>query len=226
MCGIAGVIPVDKSLTGGMLVKMLEGLKHRGPDSTGVGIYTLNGRLDIIKDVGNISTLDENFNISNMAGTHGIGHVRLATESKVEKNYSHPFQSLNSPDISIVHNGQITNYHNLRRKLERKGYIFKTENDSELIAQLTAYYLQKGNDLETVLKISLDELDGTFSFIVATPDKLGIAKDRLAAKPMMLGENEKGLAIASEEISIRRVLGDKVSVTELPPCEVRTWRIS
>jgi glutamate synthase domain-containing protein 1 len=196
-------------------------------DIPSVQLHSMGSTMTIVKDTISPESLEKEFNIHAYKGSHGIGHVRLATESKVACGYAHPFQSLDLPDLSIVHNGTITNYHKMRRMLERKGFRFQTDNDSEAIAQTIAYgMIREGKTFEHSLREVHGILDGTYSFIVASPGNVGIAKDRLAAKPMMLGESDWGVAISSEEIAIRSVFGDKAIVKELPPNEVRTWRVS
>ena len=191
-----------------------------------IQIHSLGYSMTIMKDTLLPRSLCEEFRIDSYKGSHGIGHVRLATESKVASSHAHPFQSLDLPDLAVVHNGTITNYYKMRRALERKGFRFQTDNDSEVIAQAIAYRLVKeGKNLDVGLREVHEQLDGTYSFIVATPSGLGIAKDRLAAKPMMVGESDLGVAISSEEIAIRSVLGEEVLVEELPPFEVRTWKV-
>ena len=196
-------------------------------DIPGVQVHSMGSSMTIMKDTISPENLGKEFDIHNYKGSHGIGHVRLATESKVSCGYAHPFQSLDLPDLSIVHNGTITNYHKLRRMLERKGFRFQTDNDSEAIAQTLAYFmLREGKTFEDALREVHYRLDGTYSFIVASPHNIGIAKDRLAAKPMMIGGNDWGVAIASEEIAVRSILGNDAIVEELPPGEVRTWGLS
>ena len=107
-----------------------------------------------------------------LQGTHGIGHVRLATESVVNISCAHPFWAYGFRDVAIVHNGQITNYHKMKRRLMQRGFQFRTENDSELIAAYLADKLSAGRELDEILADSVGELDGTFSFLVATADAI------------------------------------------------------
>lgn len=200
-------------------------LIHQVQQVPDADIHSLGRSMIIIKDTIAPEALSEEYEVGAYPGSHGIGHVRLATESKVDCAFAHPFQSLNVPDLSIVHNGTITNYHNTRRELERHGYRFQTDNDSELIAQALAYNLERGLPFGEALQDVANSMDGTFSFIVASPDEMGIAKDRLAAKPMMIAETDWAIAIASEEIAIRNIFGDEAVVRELPPFEVRSWKI-
>ena len=181
--------------------------------------------LDIIKDEGTSREVDAVYDISGFKGTHGIGHVRLATESAVKPEAAHPFLATGFSDIAIVHNGQITNYWKMRRRLERRGFQFRTDNDSELCAVYLADKLSQQISLKDALKEAIEDLDGTFSFLVSTQDEIGFAKDKLAAKPMVLFENDDLIAIASEEVSLNRLFpGIALNTTEPAPGTYRTWQ--
>ena len=187
-------------------------------------LVSIGSALDIVKDVGTSHDLDATYRIGEIRGSHGIGHVRLATESEVKPEAAHPFWATGFADVAIVHNGQITNYWKMRRRLEARGFEFRTDNDSELIAVYVADKLAKGVRLETALEESVDDLDGTFSFLVSTKDGIGFAKDRLAAKPMVMYEDDSLVAIASEEVSLNRLFpGRPLSTTEPAPGTFRTW---
>jgi len=190
-------------------------------------LSSIGESLDIIKDVGGAHNVDDVYHVAKFEGTHGIGHVRLATESDVAPEASHPFWATGFADISIVHNGQITNYYKMRRRLEKKGYFFNTDNDSELIAVYLADKLKHGVSLKDALKSSIEDMDGTFSFLVSTKDEIGYAKDRLAAKPMVKYEDDKIIAIASEEVSLNRLFpGKALDTTEPAPGTYETWHRS
>ena len=126
-------------------------------------LISIGESLDIRKDVGGAHDVDERFHVRDVRGTHGLGHVRLATESEVKPEAAHPFWATGFTDIAIVHNGQITNYWKMRRRLERRGFEFHTDNDSELIAVYLADKLANEVLLEDALRTSIDDLDGTFS---------------------------------------------------------------
>ncbi|MCP4491679.1 MAG: amidophosphoribosyltransferase [Gammaproteobacteria bacterium] len=182
--------------------------------------------LDIIKDDGTARELDERYDIGSFVGTHAIGHVRLATESAVRPEAAHPFWATGFEDIAIVHNGQITNYWKMRRRLERRDFAFHTDNDSELVAVYLADKLAQGDKLDDALKTAIDDLDGTFSFLVSTPTEIGYAKDHLAAKPMVLLENDEMIAVASEEVSLNRLFpGQAINSTEPAPGTYKTWSL-
>ena len=187
-------------------------------------VISIGTSLEILKDVGTAHEVDDTYKVQSFSGTHGLGHVRLATESDVRPEAAHPFWATGFADIAIVHNGQITNYWKMRRRLEQRGFEFNTDNDSELIAVYLADKLQQGIPLKEALKTSIDDLDGTFSFLVSTKSEIGFAKDRLAVKPMVMFENDEMVAIASEEVSLNRLFpGQALSTTEPAPGTYRTW---
>ncbi len=187
-------------------------------------VVSIGNSLEIIKDVGSAEDVDGRYNIHNYRGSHGLGHVRLATESDVKPEAAHPFWATGFADVAIVHNGQITNYWKMRRRLEQRGYEFRTDNDSELIAVYLADKLSQGIALKEALKTSIDDLDGTFSFLVSTKDEIGYAKDRLAVKPMVMYETDDLVAVASEEVSLNKLFpGQALNTKEPPPGTYNTW---
>ncbi len=187
-------------------------------------VFSIGESLEIVKDVGSAHDVDDAYDVHVFRGSHGLGHVRLATESDVKPEASHPFWATGFADVAIVHNGQITNYWKMRRRLERRGFEFVTDNDSELIAVYLADKMNQGTPLKDSLASSIDDMDGTFSFLVSTRDEIGYAKDRLAAKPMIMFENDDLIAIASEEVSLNRLFpGRALDTREPPPGSYDTW---
>lgn len=187
-------------------------------------LVSVGSSLDIVKDVGLPHDLDRRYQISDFNGDHGLAHTRLATESGVHPNTSHPFWASGFSDVATVHNGQLTNYWIMRRRLERRGMEFQTENDTELIAVYLAYKMSQGVTLEEALKTSLEDLDGTFSYLVASEDSIGYAKDKLAAKPMIKFEDDDLIAIASEEVGLNRLFpGRALDTSEPPPLTHGLW---
>ena len=187
-------------------------------------LISIGESLDIIKDIGGAHDVDNIYDVDSFNGTHGIGHVRLATESDVKPEAAHPFWATGFADVAIVHNGQITNYWKMRRRLEKRNFEFHTDNDSELVAVYLADKLKQGQTLKNALKASIDDLDGTFSFLVSTKDEIGYAKDRLAAKPMVKFEDNNIIAIASEEVSLNKLFpGMALNTMEPPPGTYETW---
>ena len=192
-------------------------------DTPGVALHSIGHTSEVIKDVGTPAAMDQRHEIGAIRGTHGIGHVRMATESRVDVNHAHPFWAYPFPDVSVVHNGQLTNYHKLRRMYEDRGHHFQTGNDSELIAVYLADKLAQGEELDAALRASLDDLDGTFTYLVATRDGLGYAKDQWSAKPLVTMETDDVIAIASEEIALRGVFDQEIDRAEPQKSEVMTW---
>lgn len=187
-------------------------------------VISVGSSLEIVKDVGSAEDVDNRYHVNKFDGSHGLGHVRLATESAVKPEASHPFWATGFADIAIVHNGQITNYWKMRRRLERRGFEFTTDNDSELIAVYLADKLSQGISLKEALRTSIDDLDGTFSFLVSTANEIGYAKDRLAAKPMVMYENNDLVAVASEEVSLNKLFPGQALQTKEPlPGTYATW---
>lgn len=168
--------------------------------------------LEIIKDTGGSADVADKHGVREMIGTHGLGHARLATESSVLPNASHPFWARPFSDVAIVHNGQITDYYTWREKLERQGYRFLTGNDSELIAVWVSDQMKKGLTIEQALKLSIKSIDGVFTYMIARPEGIGFAKDRFAMKPIVAIEQNGELAAATEEQAVRRVITEEVDV--------------
>ncbi|MEN6592761.1 MAG: glutamine amidotransferase [Methanobacterium sp.] len=189
-------------------------------------VIVLNGShsFEMIKDVGLVKDIAERYNTQDKKGTHAIGHTRFSTESLVDRYHAHPFQSYIIPDITVVHNGQITNYWKIRDPLERKGHIFETTNDTECIVHYIADKLNEGYKLEEALEQSVKDMDGPFSYIIGTPNGVGIAKDQLGLRPGVMVENEEVFAIASEEIALREVM-DTHDIDQISPGEARAYTI-
>jgi len=165
--------------------------------------------LEIIKDVGGAYAVADKHGVRDMIGTHGLGHARLATESDVSPNASHPFWARPFPDVAIVHNGQITDYYSWRKRLELKGYRFLTYNDSELIAVWVSDRMKEGLSMEQALTRSIEEIDGVFTFMISRADKIGFAKDRFAMKPLVVINENGEISAATEEQSVRRICDDE-----------------
>ena len=193
-------------------------------DVEGAEILSLGSALELIKDLGDATVVSGDYELDGFKGTHGIGHTRMATESDVDIRSAHPYWAYPYHDIAVVHNGQITNYWLMRREMERKGHRFMSSCDSELLAVYTAHNLAEGISLEDSLKSSIEEIDGVFTYLVATGDALGMAKDTMAAKPMVLYESDDLVALASEEVAIRSVIPHEIDTWDPYDEEVRVWR--
>jgi hypothetical protein len=187
-------------------------------------VLSLGRALEIIKDLGDAESVHDQYGLRKFTGTHGIGHVRMATESEVDIAGAHPYWAYPYSDVAVVHNGQLTNYFYWRRRLERAGRRFMSECDSEIIAVYLAEEMSKGLSLKEAMDKSLDELDGVFTYIAVTKDELGVAKDELAAKPLVLYESDDLVALASEEIAIRQIVDHEIDTYDPYEREVLVWQ--
>jgi glutamate synthase domain-containing protein 1 len=190
-----------------------------------VEILSIGKSLELVKDIGDAKEVCDRYNLNKITGTHGIGHARMATESGVDIKSAHPFWGYPFSDVSVVHNGQLTNYWNNRRALENKGMRFMSECDSELIAVYLAAKMRIGATLEEAMKDSITGLDGVFTYFVATKNSLGMAKDTMAAKPLVLYESDNLIAMGSEEIAIRAILPEEIDTYDPYDGEVKVWEI-
>ena len=188
-------------------------------------ILSIGKHLELVKDIGDAGVVSKQYSLDKINGTHAIGHTRMATESGVDIRSAHPFWGYPFSDVSVVHNGQLTNYWNSRRRLESKGMRFMSQCDSELIAVYLAQKMRSGATLEEGMRDSLTELDGVFTYLVATQDSLGMAKDTMAAKPMVLYESDDLVALGSEEIAIRTLLPQEIDTYDPYDGEVKVWQI-
>jgi methylamine---glutamate N-methyltransferase subunit A len=186
-------------------------------------VLSLGRSLEIIKDLGDANTVAADYKLDGFLGTHAIGHARMATESDVDIANAHPYWAYPFPDVAVVHNGQLTNYHQWRRRLERAGHRFQSECDSEIIAVYLAERMAQGDSLEDSMRRSLGELDGVFTYLCVTEDALGVAKDELGAKPLVLYESDDIVAMASEEIAIRKVVDREIETYDPYEGAVMVW---
>ncbi|TMK66342.1 MAG: glutamine amidotransferase [Actinobacteria bacterium] len=202
----------------------LKELTDRIEDIPGAEVLSLGHSLEIVKDLGDADSVCEQYDLGGFSGTHAIGHVRMATESDVDISGAHPYWAYPFNDVAVVHNGQLTNYFQWKRRLERSGHRFNSECDSEIIAVYLAEKMSDGASLESAMRDSLEELDGVFTYIAVTEDALGVAKDEMAAKPLVLYESDDVVALASEEIAIRAVLDREIETHDPYEGEVMVWQ--
>jgi glutamate synthase domain-containing protein 1 len=191
--------------------------------SSNTEVLSLGHTLEIVKDLGDAQTVASEYGLDEFVGTHAIGHVRMATESDVDISGAHPYWAYPFSDVAVVHNGQLTNYHYWRRRLERSGHRFQSECDSEIIAVYLAERMSEGASLEDAMRASLNDLDGVFTYICVTDGALGMAKDELAAKPLVLYEADDIVALASEEIAIRQIVDREIETYDPFEGEVMVW---
>jgi hypothetical protein len=202
----------------------LKALADYVEDVSGCEVLSLGHSLEIVKDLGDAESVADQYDLGGFEGTHAIGHVRMATESDVDISGAHPYWAYPFSDVAVVHNGQLTNYFQWKRRLERSGHRFQSECDSEIIAVYLAEKMSGGASLEEAMRQSLEELDGVFTYICVTGDALGVAKDDMAAKPLVLYESDDVVALASEEIAIRAVIGREIETWDPYEGEVLVWQ--
>jgi glutamate synthase domain-containing protein 1 len=152
--------------------------------------------IEIYKETGRPEEFVRRFALEDFAGTHALGHTRMATESRVTTEGSHPFST--GHDVCLVHNGSLSNHNRLRERLRREGIEFQTENDTEVAAGYMAWRLREGASLERALEGCLDDLDGFYTFLVGTLDGFAVLRDPIACKPAVLAETDDWVAMASE----------------------------
>ena len=207
-----GADPVQADL------ELIRALEQGLPGATVSG---LGARMTVEKVVGLADELDAP--VGALVGTHGIAHLRLATESRIDPAHAQPFWGRPYPDIAVTHNGHITNYHKMRQKFEAQGFGFASHNDSEIIGIYLGQKMARGLTLSEALQDAGRELDGSYSFIAATPQGLGVVRDPFATKPLLYVETDTQVALASEQQALHRLLGEDAVIKEIRPREVRTW---
>jgi glutamate synthase domain-containing protein 1 len=195
-------------------------LKVHFPEVT---VMSVGQRIEIMKEVGLPADVLGRFNVRHMAGSHAIGHTRMATESAVTTEHSHPFSA--GLDLCLVHNGSLSNHNRLRRELRREGISFQTDNDSEVAAGYLTWRLREGATLDEALEGCLTDLDGFYTFLVGTVDGFAVLRDPIACKPAVLAENDDWVAMASEYRAIAVLPGAEDARTWEPaPGRVYSWQ--
>src|SRR5919204_811231 len=178
--------------------------------------------IEIYKEVGRPVRFVDEFRLSDFAGTHGLGHTRMATESRVTTEGSHPFST--GLDLCLVHNGSLSNHNRLRENLRGEEIEFQTENDTEVAAAYLAWRMREGATLEQALEGCLEDLDGFYTFLVGTADGFAVLRDPIACKPAVLAETDDWVAMASEYRAIAVLPGaDEATVWEPQPGVVYVW---
>jgi methylamine---glutamate N-methyltransferase subunit A len=178
--------------------------------------------IELYKEVGRPEAFAEHFALDDVQGSHALGHTRMATESRVTTEASHPFST--GLDICLVHNGSLSNHNRLRLRLRREGIPFQTDNDTEVAAGYLAWRMREGASLEQALQGCLDDLDGFYTFAVGTADGFAVLRDPIACKPAVLAETADWVAMASEYRAIAVLPGaDEARVWEPAPGVVYAW---
>jgi methylamine---glutamate N-methyltransferase subunit A len=194
-------------------------LVERHPELT---LMSAGRSIEIYKEAGLPTEFVRRFALEQLAGSHALGHTRMATESRVTTAGSHPFST--GMDLCLVHNGSLSNHNRLRRALEREGISFRTENDSEVAAGYLMWRMREGASLEQALEGCLDDLDGFYTFAVGTADGFAVLRDPIACKPAVMAETDEWVAMASEYRAIAVLPGAEDAVLWEPaPGRVYSW---
>ncbi|WP_417311803.1 class II glutamine amidotransferase [Ectopseudomonas khazarica] len=190
-----------------------------------VRVMSVGQSIEILKGMGLPKDITERFSLAKMKGSHIIGHTRMATESAVTMEGSHPFST--GQDLCLVHNGSLSNHFRLRQELRRHGIEFETENDTEVAAGYLTWRLRQGDSLKEALDHSLVDLDGFFTFAIGTRDGFAVIRDPIACKPAILAETDDYVAMASEYQALSSLPGiDKARVWEPEPATMYIWERS
>jgi glutamate synthase domain-containing protein 1 len=187
-----------------------------------VQLVSAGRSIEMFKDVGTPQEIVERFALAGRHGTHGLGHTRMATESRITTDGSHPFST--GADLCLVHNGSLSNHNRLRLELRRRGLEFETENDTEVAAGYLTWRLEHDATLESALEDCLEALDGFYTFAVGTADGFAVLRDPIACKPAVLAETGEWVAMASEYRAIATLPGaEDARVWEPAPAQVYHW---
>ncbi len=178
--------------------------------------------IEILKGMGLPAEISSRFGLAGMKGSHIIGHTRMATESAVTMEGSHPFST--GADLCLVHNGSLSNHFRLRQELKREGISFETDNDTEVAAGYLTWRLQQGDSLAQALDGALEDLDGFFTFAIGTRNGFAVIRDPIACKPAVLAETEDYVAMASEYQALAGLPGiEHAKVWEPAPATLYVW---
>jgi len=179
-------------------------------------------RMELYKEVGLPGDVAAQFDLPGMAGTHAIGHTRMATESSVTTDGAHPFST--GIDQCLVHNGSLSNHNAMRRTLIREGMRFETENDSEVAAAYLTWRMREGASLSGALTDCLDDLDGFYTFVVGTEGGFAVLRDPVACKPAVMAETDDYVAFGSEYRALAMLPHvEKARLFEPEPAKVYVW---
>ncbi len=203
----------------GDATRVLAQLQNSAPD---VRVFAYGRAMEIFKDVGDPEAICRRYGVVGRSGYQGLGHTRMATESAVTTDHSHPFAA--ASDLCLVHNGSFSNYATVRRRLVDDGITFQTDNDSEVAARFLARRMADGADLVQALRQMMRALDGFFTLLVASHDQFAVVRDAFACKPAVIAESEDYVAMASEYRALAELPGiDEARVFEPEPEEIYVW---
>jgi glutamate synthase domain-containing protein 1 len=194
-------------------------LRERYPE---LRVMSAGEAIEIYKEAALPSEFVARFDLASMSGTHALGHTRMATESKVTTDGSHPFST--GLDLCLVHNGSLSNHNRLREELRAEGIEFQTLNDTEVAAGYLTWRLREGASLEAALEGCLEDLDGFYTLAVGTVDGFAVLRDPIACKPAVMAETDDWVAMASEYRAIATLPGAETArMWEPEPGQVYSW---
>jgi methylamine---glutamate N-methyltransferase subunit A len=193
----------------------------------GAGTITVVGTgtaMRLVKDVGSPRDICARYGIASASGIMALGHTRMATESAVTTEHSHPFSP--ASDLALVHNGSFSNHSTIRRRLADVGVACLTDNDTEVAAQFIGWRMALGDDLEEAMRHVLKEFDGFFTLVVTTRGQFSVVRDAFACKPLVIAEADTYVAVASEYHALAGLPGiGRARVFEPAPEEIHTWKV-
>ena len=190
-----------------------------------VSVAGAGQRMELYKAVGAPAEIASRFGLQAMAGTHAIGHTRMATESAVTTEGAHPYTT--GRDQCLVHNGSLSNHASLRRRLVREGLRFDTDNDTEVAAGYLSWRMREGDSLAEALQACLRDLDGFYTFVVGTQTGFAVLRDPISCKPAVMAETEAWVAFGSEYralVDLPGIAGARVWEPE--PSHVYAWDLA
>jgi len=197
-------------------------LSDRAP---GVRVFSVGRSIEVFKNAGNACDIARRYNFKSFSGSHCIGHTRMATESRVSPMHAHPFTA--GEDFCLVHNGSLSNYHMIRRRLEAEGISFETDNDSEAACRFLQWRVACGDSVERAIEAGFSELDGFYTFLIATRDEITLVRDGFACKPAVVAETNQYVAISSEFRSLAHLPGiEEAALFEPLPERIYSWKVT
>ncbi len=201
--------------------KVIDWLREHFPE---LFVLSTGQTIDVFKDTGHPRDIAERYQFNELNGTHCVGHTRMATESAVTPYHSHPF--IAGEDLCLVHNGSLSNHHNLRRMLEKRGIHFETDNDTEAVCRYLQWRMREGDTIEEALQRAFEEVDGFYTLLIGTEDRIVLVRDAFACKPAVIAETDDYVAIGSEFRTMAHLPEiEHAQLYEPRPKEIYSWKV-
>ncbi len=192
---------------------------------SGLDVLSYGQQIELYKSVGDPDLVAIRYDLASRTGTHAMAHTRMATESAVTTNGSHPF--VTGADTCLVHNGSLSNHNQLRERLVQRGESFQTENDSEVAAGYLSWKLRTGDTIDGALTSALSDLDGFYTFAIGVKDGFAILRDPIACKPAVVAETDDWVAMSSEFRAIAQLPDvGHAEIFEPDPSRVYSWSLA